>query len=261
MIDRRTIPITLLLAVTLWVAVPCLAAPLQETFTKTVPLAAGGRVSLGNINGEVRISAWDQAEVKIEAIKEASSKEYLDRLVIDVKATADSVRIDTRYPSSDGFHGLLDSREQEGGTVAYTLSVPRGARLDKIDLVNSSLEVNGVEGGVIAELVNGTITAKGLGGRIELETVNGAIDLACDRATAKDTIRAESVNGTIEIAIPAALGVRVQSQTVNGHLSNELGIEVVKHKWVGAEMNGSVGDGAVSVTLETVNGSIRVRKL
>ena len=35
-----------------------------EEFHQTYPLAAGGRVSLSNINGRVKITGWDRDEVK-----------------------------------------------------------------------------------------------------------------------------------------------------------------------------------------------------
>ena len=41
---------------------------LREEFNRSFPLSAGGRVSLENISGEVKVIAWDRNEVKIEAV-------------------------------------------------------------------------------------------------------------------------------------------------------------------------------------------------
>src|SRR6267378_3099911 len=71
---------------------------LTEEFHQTYPLNANGRVSIENINGGVRISVWDQNEVKVDAVKRAYTKEKLDEARIDVNATTDSVRIRTEYP-------------------------------------------------------------------------------------------------------------------------------------------------------------------
>lgn len=71
---------------------------LTEEFHQTYPLNATGRVSIENINGGVRISVWDQNEVKVDAVKRAYKKERLDEAKVDVSSTPDSVRIKTEYP-------------------------------------------------------------------------------------------------------------------------------------------------------------------
>ena len=60
-----------------WRAVPVLAADLEETFHHTYALAADGRVSLENVNGDVHDTSWTQNEVRVEAIKRASSQDRL----------------------------------------------------------------------------------------------------------------------------------------------------------------------------------------
>ena len=45
-----------------------------EEFHQTYPLSATGRVSLGNINGGVKIKVWDRAAVQVDAIKKAYRK-------------------------------------------------------------------------------------------------------------------------------------------------------------------------------------------
>ncbi len=46
----------------------------SEEFHQTYALEADGSVELDNINGAVHISAWDQNEVKVDAVKYADSK-------------------------------------------------------------------------------------------------------------------------------------------------------------------------------------------
>jgi DUF4097 and DUF4098 domain-containing protein YvlB len=229
----------------------------RETFSKSYPLVETGRVSLENINGDVQINVWDKAEVKIEAIKEASSREYLDGLEIDVRTSANSVRIDTIYPQNRGERGLFNWGNHDHGQVTYTITVPRQAELDSIELINGELEISGVVGGIKAQTINGTLRVRGVSGSVALETVNGEVNVSFDKLTSKDRISIDSVNGRIELSA----GAEVRAETVNGHLSNEFGVEVEKHRWVGAEMNGVIGGGGATIELETVNGTIAVRKL
>src|SRR3712207_1721642 len=71
---------------------------LTEEFHQSYPLAAGGRVSLSNINGGVRIRGWDRDEVRVDAVKRAATQELLREAQIRVDAAPGSVRIQTDYP-------------------------------------------------------------------------------------------------------------------------------------------------------------------
>jgi hypothetical protein len=55
-----------------------------EEFHQTYSLTPDGRVELDNINGPVHISTWDRNEVKVDAIKSASTKERLDEARIEI---------------------------------------------------------------------------------------------------------------------------------------------------------------------------------
>ena len=136
---------------------------LTEEFHQTYPLSEGGRIELQNINGAVHIAAWDSNEVKVDAVKYANSQERLDEAKIRIDADKDTVSIRTEY----GQHDLsFDSYAQSNpASVEYTLTVPRGARLDEISLINGALDLAGVSGEVHASCINGRLAANGLAGR------------------------------------------------------------------------------------------------
>ena len=69
-----------------------------DEFHQTYPLNAKGRVALSNINGSVKISAWDRNEVKVAAIKRARTQERLREAEINVDANANGSEIETEYP-------------------------------------------------------------------------------------------------------------------------------------------------------------------
>src|SRR5260370_39455449 len=49
-------------------------AVVTEEFHHTYPLSASGRIELANINGAVHVAAWDQNEVKLDAVKRADNR-------------------------------------------------------------------------------------------------------------------------------------------------------------------------------------------
>src|SRR5262249_9479047 len=75
------------------------AQELREEFHQTYPLTKQGKVSLDNVNGDVRVVTWDRDEIQVDAVKHAKQQEEMDRLTIEVNAKADSIGIKSRYSS------------------------------------------------------------------------------------------------------------------------------------------------------------------
>ena len=226
----------------------------SEVFDQTYALEEGGTVAIDNVNGDVSIEVWERPEVQVHAVKKASSQELLDGLKIDVRADGSAVRIDTDYPST---RGRWDG-ERVRLEVEYTLTIPRSAALDDIDLVNGNLSVVGVEGGIQAASVNGTIVVRDGVGDAVLSTVNGGIELYVDRLGSGDNVELESVNGSIDLYLSGSVGADLRAESVNGRLQNAFGLEVHKGKYVGSDLQGAVGGGGAKVEIETVNGEISV---
>ena len=252
-----------LLAVLVTVASTSGAAQFEEVFDETYALGSGGTISLDNVNGDVTIEVWERSEVRVYAVKSAGSQRYLDGLRIDVDASSSSIDIDTFYPSMrrGDVEEWLDDGHRHGDhkmNVEYTLTVPRTAVIAGVDLVNGSLLVDGVEGGVGAECVNGSITVRNGAGNFELATVNGSVDLYADRLDFGDRIDMESVNGSLDLYLAPSVGAEIDAETVNGKLSNDFGIDVHRGKYVGSDFSGEVGGGGARISLETVNGRISV---
>ncbi len=232
----------------------------SEEFHQTYPLNATGRVSVANINGSVRIAVWDQNEVKVDAVKRASSREALAEMKIEVNNTADSVRIKTEYPDSNWSRGDKETRRHRSASVDYTLTVPRRARLDSVELVNGSLDIEGVEGDVEAACVNGSVKARGLSGGVKLSTVNGGVEATIMRLDDAKPTALSSVNGSITLTIPGNANAQVKASTIHGRITNDFGLKVNDGEFVGHDLNGQIGTGGTRIRLSNVNGSISIKR-
>jgi hypothetical protein len=226
-----------------------------EEFHKTYPISATGRIELDNINGDVHISSWDRNEVKVDAIKTAGTKERLDEARIEIDAGADYVSIVTKYPDHD--HTFNWGSHNNPASVEYTLTVPRGARLDEIKLINGKLDVAGVSGEVHASCINGRLEAHNLSGRAELSTINGRIEARFDQL-AGSSIELNSVNGSVELTIPSDSKAEIEASTVSGSIENDFGLHVNNHRFVGHDLRGELAGGGTRIKLENVNGRIAV---
>ena len=227
-------------------------ASVTETFSKTYPLNAQGTVSLQNINGPVEIIGWDKSEVSIEAIKEASDEEGLERIQIKVDATDTRLVIKTEHEKTWKFWGTFQA------SVRYTLRVPAGATLDKINTVNASISVTGVHGPVNLDTVNGSIHASGLMADARLDSVNGNLTAEFDSLDKAQNVKLESVNGRAEIILPKGASASISTRSVNGSTHVDQAIKLEKSGHLG--VTGQIGTGGPTIRLETVNGSVSVRE-
>jgi DUF4097 and DUF4098 domain-containing protein YvlB len=231
----------------------------SEEFHQTYPLSAGGRVSLENINGSVHISAWDRNEVKVDAVKWAYKRERLTEAHIEVSATASSIYIKTDYPDRNLTFNNGDWNERDNpATVEYTLTIPRGARLDSIELINGGIDISGVAGDVRASSINGRVQARGLTGEARLSTINGRLEATFDRLDVSKPISLTSVNGSVALTIPSDSNAELKANTVHGGINNDFGLPVRRGKYVGRDLAGRLGQGGPRIKLDNVNGSITI---
>ena len=220
-----------------------------EDFHKTVPLNATGRVSLENVNGNVEITGWDKNEVQIDAVKSARDQQRLDEAKIEVEGSGDAVHIRTRYPEGQA--------NNNPASVHYTLHVPAHAQLEKVNLVNGSLEISQVLGDVNAELVNGKLTAHDLSGSAKLSTVNGSSNIEFRTLANVREVSISAVNGSINLVLPASPNAELSASTVNGSIKTDFPIQV-QSGFTGRRLSGTLGSGGPRISLSNVNGSTHI---
>jgi DUF4097 and DUF4098 domain-containing protein YvlB len=233
-------------------------ADVEDTEEMTFDVNPGARISLENINGDITITGGSGSQVKVTAHKKAGKQEYLDELKVVTDADADYVRIETRHPKNES--GWLNWGNNSSGSVSYELSVPSDVTLDAIETVNGDVRISAVDGTVKAATVNGGLEVENLSADVSLETVNGTIMADFDTLGADQRVDAEAVNGRIELLLPADASAGVNAETVNGSIdADDFGLEPEKG-FVGRDLSGEIGGGDARISLDTVNGSIKIRK-
>lgn len=232
------------------VLAPLYAANTKE-FTKTVPLKSDGSIDLSNVNGTVRIEAWDKDIVEIRAVKTTQDRESaLDQVCINVESKPDALSISTQYHEESGVDVAVD----------YTIHVPRHAHLNHLSTVNGTLRVTESEG--IGELrtVNGNIEIYGGSGNVHAHTTNGNVYLEWKRAADASGAVAETTNGSVLLAIPANTRANLEAHCRNGSFSTSLPF-IMQGEDQPRVLHGKLGQGGVPIQLGTVNGAIRVVEL
>lgn len=231
---------------------------LREEFHQTYPLSPTGRVSLENINGGVQIKVWDQASVQVDAIKKAYRQNRLNEAKIEVNATQENIRIKTEYPDENLTFRGGEGRYDNPATIEYSLTVPRKAILESIEMVNGSIDIDGVEGSVKATSVNGRVNARGLVNEARLSTINGQLIASFTQLDETKPIQLNSVNGNVTLVIPSNANASIRASTVHGGITNDFGLKIKHVEYAGHSMDGQIGTGGARVKLNNVNGGIKI---
>ncbi len=238
--------------VLLWALVSApLLAQQPQAFTQTLPLQPNGVFELRNVNGSVRIEAWDREEVRIQANKIARSEfGALERVQIRAEAQPGRVLVLTRYPENESSDVQVDFR----------IRVPARVRLERVETVNGDVTVRGVEGEGELRTVNGDVTLLAARGRFSARSTNGNVHLEFHQLAREGGMVAETVNGTLTLVLPPHAGLELQVSSHNGEFISELPVLIRASSETG-EFHGVIGTPGPRIRLRTVNGGIRVTTL
>jgi len=238
------------------------AAAAQGEFHWKGKIAPGKSIEIKGVNGDVRAVAGS-GDVEVTAVKHARRSDP-DEVKIEVVPHEDGITICAVYPGDGrrdntcdaGDRGHMNVRDNDV-TVDFTVRVPAGVRFVG-RTVNGEVAAADLSGDVEANTVNGSIRIS-TSGSAEAQTVNGSIEASFGRATWSDALEFRTVNGAITLNLPTGLSTEVRASTVNGDIQTDFPL-MVTGRLGPRTLRGTIGSGGRRLALETVNGSIRLRK-
>jgi DUF4097 and DUF4098 domain-containing protein YvlB len=242
--------------VTALLATGSLFASVTEEETFSFKLNDGGRFSISNVNGSIVVTGGGGDSVEIVATKKADNQKELDKIEIQITHSADEIVVETELGESDHWF----SHGNNSGQVRYEVIVPVNTSLDSVETVNGNVNISGVSGKVFAESVNGELEISDLAGDVGLSTVNGSVDAGFVMLGEQQRVKVETVNGRVTIHLPENADVQISADTLNGGINaSDFGLETDKG-FIGSDLNGKIGGGSARLNIDTVNGSIKIRK-
>lgn len=220
-------------------------------------LAADQFVQVKGVNGNIdaEASRGDQVEVTAE-----KSGPDADRVKIQVVSSGDGVIICAIYPSSSsscssGWHaGHVRGDDTK---VHFTIQMPKNLRFSAQN-VNGDVTARGLGRFVRGETVNGSVQLS-TSAWAEAETVNGSIRAKMGNADWTGTLTFKSVNGSVEVELPDDLSADIKFKSLNGRISSDFPI-TISGGFGGHSAKGRIGNGGRDLSIETVNGSVELKK-
>jgi hypothetical protein len=235
----------------------------QQDFRWHGSVQQGRSIEVKGVNGDVRAEPSGSNEVEVEAVKTARRDNPADDR-IEVVPHAGGVTICAVYPSRDGNKpnecvpgsGGRMTVQNNDVTVRFVVRVPAGVTFVG-RTVNGEVEADRLNGDVDLHTVNGSVTFSTTGGG-RAETVNGSIRGDMGRADWSDTNSFKTVNGSIILRFPDSLSTEVRASTVNGDITSDFTMSTSRVSR--RRLEGTIGGGGRMLALESVNGSIAVKR-
>lgn len=248
----------------------------NDVFVYTTTVPAGRPVMVRNLRGTITIEpsaddslrvaadlAWQGDATVPTNITFSGAQVDAGVLICSIfgKATcsADNYTSDANGALSIGTGGTRFSLGgKSNAKVSFRIQVPAGVTLDLLsidaDIVSASTAP------VKARTVNGDITVATAVGPVNIETVNGDIDARMTTLSGADSVIAKTLNGTVWVFMPEAVGAVVDAATTNGELTTDFPIPA-DPSGARKKLVATLGGGGTPVYVRTLNGSVGIGRL
>lgn len=240
------------------------AATITEDFEEVYDFDPGGDVIVRAVNGGIEVTSWSQdkveikAEIKVKAGSRRKAEDLLEEVEIVIDYDSDRIRIEADYPKRWGRKGFFNwgFGSNAGVWVRYWIMVPEKTNID-LKTVNGGIGVENVEGRAELKTTNGGIEASEMKGSISVQTTNGSVRVKVDSFSDSDEITIRTVNGSVRLALPSDVSADLEASTVNGSIRTDFPL-TVRGRLSKRHLDGKIKEGGGSITLGTVNGSVKI---
>jgi DUF4097 and DUF4098 domain-containing protein YvlB len=220
----------------------------EQKISRRFDLTPNGSIELTNINGEIVITTTTESAIDVKAVKKSDYKGEIESVEVIFETSKDTLKVFAKF-----------NKRNTKAKVDFNVSIPEKLARAEIESVNGKIDCSGKFADLTLKTVNGKIDFQGQFSIGTFKSVNGAIDISQEPLLGGDLI-VKTVNGAIGIELNRKSAFEVVGQTVNGGIDCEFPISVQRH-FVGSSLKGQVNDGGHKITLETVNGRIRISKI
>ena len=240
----------------------------EESFDSTLERAAIHTITVQTVNGSLQYVGADQTTIAIHAQKRvkapdlATAEAFVSQVQIRIEEKAGTLAIYPDHPKPP---------PQVAVQVDFVIHGPRTLNLTGHS-TNGQVQISGVTGIVQAHSTNGEVQVHELAGSIQAKSTNGNVHVEALSLTAASEfvsqngalhitiqqgqapITATTVNGSLDLALPAAYTGQLDARTQNGRVRADFPIQATHQ--ARNRLVGQIGAGDTPLKLRSQNGNV-----
>jgi len=162
--------------------------------------------------------------------------------------------------------GVLNSAD-------LVIQVPTQTSLKLHSINGGKITVEGVSGEIDAQNLNGSVSITNVSGSVLANSMNGKVIVSLDRVTPNKTMSFSSMNGTVDVTLPADIKANLKMKSDNGDIWSDFDIKLTgsgpaqvddrngRHRvHMDKTMYGTINGGGPELSFVTYNGNIMIHK-
>jgi DUF4097 and DUF4098 domain-containing protein YvlB len=234
------------------------------------------------LNGSITVKGADVKEIIVEAKarddgdddedrrgrrRESGRNDGMKRIPmtstgLNIESDNNQVRV-----STDGINRTSD--------LVITVPVHTNASLHTVN--NGDIVVSGIDGELDVDDVNGSVTLKNVSGSVVAHALNGRVLVTMNRVDSRN-MAFSSLNGDIDVTLPAGIKANVSMRTDNGEVYSDFDVQLASNapkpivedqrndrggKYrvkIEKTVLGTINGGGPEIQFKNFNGNIYIRK-
>jgi DUF4097 and DUF4098 domain-containing protein YvlB len=225
-------------------------ADVTDRQSQTVSLPAGKSLSIDVTIGQVRIEGWDRPDAELVVERHAPNAAQFTRVPLAIDDTPARVSIRATQ---------IDNGTNPAFRADVTVRVPRTASLDRVQVVEGRIAIDGVSGRISADIRRGPIEGRNISGTVRLEAGIGSITLTGARLSADGLLRLRSFNGDVRLTLAERpVDARIMALALNGTITSDIPL-TRRDSWGPRWAETTLGKGEPVISLDVVTGMIAIK--
>lgn len=239
----------------------------------SVPLSNPGQpvtLKVTLINGSITVTAGSSSQVTVSA--DIQSRRRPDN---DAPPGMHRIEAGRGGPQIEEDHNVVTISAGPWGSNNLVIETPANTSVQLKTVSGGHIDVTGLNGDLDIQETNGSINLKNVSGTVVAHSLNGSIVASIDHPSPDKPMSFTSLNGKIDVTLPASTKARLRLKTDNGSIYTDFDVKMEAPKTVidnsqaddgmhrirmDRAVFGTINGGGPEYLFQTMNGSILIHK-
>ncbi|HEY2014437.1 MAG TPA: DUF4097 family beta strand repeat-containing protein [Bryobacteraceae bacterium] len=227
-------------------------------------------VNANSTHGSITVKTYSGKDVIVETPSSSREGRHNNDQTVDGLRRID---LPSRGLVVEEEDNVINIRAGSSGPENLVITVPVDTSVH-LRSTHGNVEADGVHGEVEVTTTNGQVSASNISGTVVASSTNGSVKVSMDRVDPGKPISFSTVNGSVDVTLPADLKANIKLRAVRGAIYSDFEMKLTGGQPAttngGADgkfrvefdrtVYGTINGGGTEASFYSVNGRITIRK-